>query len=273
MRRKQHLASPKSGEHNIFREMAGARVNFVFDFILSLMSALSSYPSSIVEVFMRKSFGSRYFTLATNLTVFAILIFISFKISNQAGFKYAVSLFLFALAYLGMAIKHRLEIKKYGTAYNFERFSKSNGLMHPRLLGLIDKEFYGIKINKYIVSVYLEPVVPFLIGAVLSLSFYTLTVGIILMISGFLFGFRNFVKAHTARQWLLDQIDEQICARHDRGVLMDERPPQETAGLDFPITLPPQMELRKHLVNSMNPDYNPRDLWEDDDETSELKQA
>lgn len=173
-------------------------------------------------------------------------------------------MFIFAGIYLWISIRHRLEIKKYGTAYNFDRFSLSDGRIHDFWWKIIGKEYGGIKINRYLVHVLLEPSVPVLVGLILMTNDYTKVVGLLLVICGVLFAFRSFAKAQSARNAVLDIIDNQIIAEYQRDVIMEDKSLQESAGLYLPIELPDNREVRARLSNKLAYDLESYDIWEDD---------
>ena len=265
MKRKQHQQQRRTGEQNIFRVAQGARVNLFYAFIIGSLASLSSWPASIIEAFMRRKFGERYFTLSTCLSIFIIMLIGGVAMADKIGYAYFITWFIFAGIYLWFSIRHRLEIKKYGTAYDFERFSLCDGRIHKFWWQIIGKEYGGIKVNRYLVHVLLEPAVPVLVGFILIANPYTRAVGTLLMVCGILFAFRSFVKAQSARNSVLDIIDDQITAQYQREVIMEEKPMEETAGLYLPIELPTNPELRGKIADHLEADLNVYDIWEDDE--------
>lgn len=262
MKRERKSFQPRKGKQNIFRSIQAGRSNVFFQFITDLLFALSSYPSHISEVFLRKRFGERYFTSATAIVIFLFMIWVWFLADkfgeNFLGFTWL----LFAIVFLVQSIRHRLEIRKFGTTYDFQRFSYSHGEILPFWWQIIGKQVGQLTITPYHVFILLEPALPTLIGLFLMALPFTRGIGILLFISGLAFGFRNFMKAHIARGFILDQIDEQIvmAAKHD--VLVEQKPMRETKGLCFPIELPQNIEIRENISNALN--HNPLDVWDDD---------
>ncbi len=263
MKRQHNTFQPRTGKQNIFRTVSVGRINFLFEFVTGLLFSLSSYPSYIVEVlFLRKKFGERYFTTANAFFISIILIILWFTIGDQGQEYIGVMWLPFIGLFLFQAIRHRREIKKFGTTYNFDRFSYSDGEIHPLWWKIINKEIWGFKVTQYHVHILLEPAVPIIIGMILAFIPPTRGVGILINYCGFFFGFRSFMKAHIARGHVLDTIDEQLVAKWKHDVLVEEKPKSETKGLSLPIKLPKSREIREQLSNSI--DDNPLDIWDND---------
>ena len=124
----------------------------------------------------------------------------------------------------------------------------------------------GIKITIYRVYILLEPIIPILCGLILLILPFTRGIGFLILISGLFFGFRNFMRAHMARESILDAIDKVIVERWKYEVLVEEKPKSETRGLSLPIDLPRSREVREDLVNSL-------DVWEDDLDEPDIELA
>ncbi len=270
MKRKHERPQRRTGEQNIFRISQGARVNLFHFYITASIASLSSWPASIVECFMRRKFGERYFTLSTCLGIFTLMLIGGVALADKMGYKYFITWFAFAGIYLWLSIRHRMEIKKYGTAYNFDRFSLSDGRIHDFWWQIIGKEYGGIKIDRYLFHVLLEPSAPFLVGFILIANPYTRAVGLLLMVCGILFAFRAFVKIQNARNAVLDIIDDQIVAEYQRSVIMEDKTPEESAGLYLPIELPDNRDVRARLSNKLRQELESYDIWDDNDDDQEI---
>jgi len=261
MKRQRNTIQTRKGEQNLFRTIQAGRGNRIFENITDFFFSLSSYPSYIVEVFLRKKFGERYFTTTHAILISIVMLGIWFAIGKQGREIIGFTWLIFIAAFLVQAIRHRLEMKKYGTAYNFDRFSYSDGEILPFWWKIIDTKVFGIIITRYKVLIYLEPAIPIILGLHFSLIPFTRGVGILLFISGLLFSFRSFMKAQRARNMVLDMIDEKIVMEAKHDVLVEEKPMSETKGISFPIELPKSRELREELSNSMD-NHNPLDIWD-----------
>ena len=250
-------------KRNIFIEMNQSRNNMVIDFFLGIFSIFASQASAIVEVFLRRRFGERYITLAQSIGIFLVMVAAMMfdPLKNLLG----LSWFLFALVFLAFSIRHRLEIKKYGTAYDFKRFSLSDGEIAPFWWNIIGKRFLGIQVTYYTVVTLLEPAIPIIAGIILTIFAFTRPVGVLLFFCGILYAFRNFDKARLGRNWVLDNIDKKISNEMKYDVFIGRKPKQDTKGVYLPIELPEDEETRQALYNAVDASMSDgQDIWVND---------
>ena len=272
-------------KRNIFIEINQGRTNAVKDFIVGFFMLFASHGSAIVEVFMRRKFGERYITLAQSIGIFIVVsiffpLFYAWYIefvsgiaammgergirARPSGISFVV-LFLFMLAFLGMSIYHRLEIKRYGTTYDFKRFSLSDGEIHPLWWKVIGREILGFKISQYTVRVLLEPLVPTVLGFIMSFIPGVNLVGVLLLVCGLSFMARNFNKAQMGRDWVLDNIDKKISNEMKYDVFIGRKPKKDTKGIYLPIELPESEETRKSLYNIVDDSFTTdNEIWVND---------
>ncbi|MEM6813261.1 MAG: hypothetical protein AAF600_02590 [Bacteroidota bacterium] len=272
-------------KRNIFIEINQGRTNHFRDFIIGFFMFFASHGSAIVEVFMRRRFGERYITLAQSIGIFFVVTFL--VPFFYAWYEYLMGVladalgargirrgpspisflthFIFMLAFMGMSIYHRLEIRRYGTTYDFKRFSLSDGEIHHLWWKVIGKQFLGIKISHYHVRVLLEPIVPIIVGFVLSLIPWTNLMGVLLIFCGLSFMARNFNKAQMGRDWVLDNIDKKISNEMKYDVFIGRKPKKDTKGIYLPIELPESEETRKSLYNIVEDTFTTdNEIWVND---------
>lgn len=255
-------------KRNIFIEINGSRKNHAGEFIASIFLLFASHASSIIEVFLKKRFGERYITMAQSITLFLVLNFgyawldDTFRIRLDGA---SIFMFIFSSIYLGLSIYHRLEIKKYGTTYDFKRFSLSDGELTPFWSKFITGMTRGLNPSSYQISVFLEPLIPIVVGIIFIVIPFTRPVGILLFLCGIVYGVRNFSKAQKGRNWVLDNIDKKISSEMKYDVFIGRKPKQETKGVYLPIDLPDDENLRKSLYNMVEDSFSGvNDLWEND---------
>ncbi|GAB5476340.1 MAG: hypothetical protein Mars2KO_44390 [Maribacter sp.] len=165
-----------------------------------------------------------------------------------------------------MSIKHRLEIRKHGTAYDFKRFSLSDGEIHPLWYNIIGKKIGPIKITSYLVHVLLEPLVPIGLGILLYLIEPTRLLGGLWFICGLGFGFKNFQKAQQGRNWVLDNIDKQISSEMRYDVFIGRKPKKDTKGVYLPMDLPEDPKVAQSLYEMVDTSFESTgDFWVNDD--------
>ncbi|MEO1033387.1 MAG: hypothetical protein AAFX55_18510 [Bacteroidota bacterium] len=250
-------------KRNIFIEMYGGRTNHFLNFIGGFFMMFASSASSIIEVFLRKRFGERYITLSQSILLFFIILFSSsFIRATLRQREGGTLLIIFAFVYLILSIRHRLEIKKYGTAYDFKRFSLSNGEIAEFWYDIIGKKVLGIRITTHLVHILLEPAVPVIIGLLFMISEYTRPLGFLLYFCGVVFGIRNFSIANKGRNWVLDNIDKKISNEMKYDVFIGRKPKKDTKGVYMPIELPDDLETREALYKAIDmASTETEDIW------------
>ena len=165
-----------------------------------------------------------------------------------------------------MSIIHRLEIRKYGTAYDFKRFSLSDGEIASFWDKIIGKTYFGHKVTSYTVHVLLEPLIPIILGFILMITAYTFVFGLFLFICGLGFGFKNYSKAQKGRDWVLDNIDKQISNQMRYDVFIGRKPKKDTKGVYLPINLPEDQEVVESLYEMVDTSFKTTsDFWVNDE--------
>ena len=263
-------------KRNVFVEIHRGRRDYAAEVIGGVTETIASYCASIVEVFLRKRFGERYITLRQSIIIFLVINFIFPWIDDffrlRIGDDGQFFLTLFSLVYLGFAIYHRREITRYGSAYDFKRFSLSDGesadFWYKRVIG---KRIFGIEITIYTVQVVLEPAIPVLIGIILLITDYTMLVGILLIFCGLAYHMRNFSQAQHGRNWVLDNIDKQISNQMTYDVFIGKKPKKETKGVYFPVDLPKDEETLKSLYDIADDAYQGLGVFWANDELDDDK--
>ena len=179
-----------------------------------IILTLSSYPSLLVEVFTRKQFGERYFSLSSAFTAvaFVMIFFVllpgwQVPLLNELGFdiRYsdvrgwsvdkAVTL-MFIAAMLIISFYHKRDIKQHGQTLNSERYSKSSGIAFNYWY-----DFHGyfprwitdrIPMDEMSLTRFYQPVTAMVIGLPLVILPFTRSVGFILIGSGAFYYWRSF---------------------------------------------------------------------------------
>ncbi|WP_303316851.1 hypothetical protein Q4Q34_08585 [Flavivirga abyssicola] len=254
-------------KRNIFIEVHQGRTNLIRDFIMGLFMFFASHASAIVEVFLRKRFGERYITLAQSIGIFiAFIVLYSFADDIYGGVLDSSFTLIFAFIFLGMSIYHRLEIRKYGTTYEFKRFSYSDGEIFPFWKNIIGKKIAGFKITRYHIHVLFEPAIPFFVGFLfMTTNPFTGLIGQIIFLCSIIYGIRNFHKAQQGRNWVLDNIDKKITSEMKYDVFIGRKPKQETKGVYLPIELPEDENVRKALYDIVDDSFETtKNIWEND---------
>lgn len=246
---------------NIYR-----RQNVFKKVILALFYWISSYPRLILEVFIRRSMGERYFTLASALTVaFILLLFPPLGLGyGMENLPEAISdnklWYLFTVAFIVFSFIRWREIKREPSVFDFGKFSMSMGVPLP----IFDTiKIKGEAPSPRTIRIWLEPLPFFVIGFIL-LQFGVSAFGILLMVCAIIYSM-SFSAAYTmGDNFVMDKIDEMIMNEEMVGSFVDGAGPDKTRGVEFYTKRPQSHDLRQKISDAFIED-------DDDDDATEVR--
>ena len=195
------------------------------EWILALLSFVSSCFAISIVPFIRKDFGERYLgwlNLFFGYTVVALFMSFGLLVGGLAGAFLHIGIGglpfmqLFWLGFVGLSIYHRREIA---------RKNKAGEKWHSMYLGT---SILPLPFSREIVYKFAEPAI--VIGAGYFLSGISSLPGWWLMIAGSSLFINNHLIYHKQRQAVLDIRDAEIEARNMSKAFAG-RPAQETNGL------------------------------------------
>lgn len=263
-------------QKNLYYRDTFKRVNVFKNFFLSLFTAFASGARMTIEVFTRKNFGERYFLLSSSLSlafllaIIPVLIVKVFKSSPdlfmQQEFNYDtmeptaqavqsasgslmpdyLTWYVFIALFIGMSIKHHLDMRHNPSVFDFEKFSLSSGEINP-LFFKIRLPF--IETNFRTVECLFEPAVFFLLGALLWLIGQNL--GILLVIVSFLYSVNYFNDYLHGDHFVMDKIDEMILNEELEDAFVNDPDESETRGFRFRGRKPNGANMRQKLLPFM----------------------
>jgi len=242
------------------------RENVIKSFIFSFFLGIASWPRLLIEVFLRKEMGERYFSLSTGIieaTVLGMLPILESKIFLNRE-DYSVigiilqnwALYIFLAVFVYKCFERKREIKRNKAEFDLTRFTLSTGNINPL--------FYQIKIQGKEatirqISIYLEPAVPFVIGLILLGLGQGL--GGLLITASICYSISYAAAFHAGDNYILDKIDQMICNENlAESFVMDERP-EDTKGFYAYGPRPDNFNLRRKVLDSMNDDEPPVDVY------------
>lgn len=204
-------------EKNLYFRTAVRRSNAVSNFILGTAFRLASPARVLLEVFVRRNFGIRYFSLG--MVVFSAVFWgaipvIKYKIGSH-GYNADNSLsdfwlhysswYVFLLAFLHSSWLRWKEVRHKLSVFDFSRYSLYSGDIHPRFFMLHP---FGQRPSVRTVEVYYEPGVLFIAG--LALWLLSQPLGMLLMIVAVLYGLSYAAAYKQGDDFIMDKIDEMI---------------------------------------------------------------
>lgn len=254
-------------QKNLYFRTVIMRRNVVVRAILNFFLSLCSYPRLILEVFIRKNFGERYFSLASVITVAVLLILypvIGDKVGslfngNRYGYgdkqnfmgEYA-TWYLFVAAFLYFSFLRWREIKRNPSVYDFARYSLSAGEIHPMFYKI---NFNGKTFSPRLIETFIEPFAFFIVGFLLYLA--NQGIGGLIIIASICYGLSYAGAYKNGDDFALNKIDEMIMNEETANSFSAEQE-LNNRGVRFYMKKPNREDLRKRLADSFIEDDQPK---------------
>lgn len=199
---------------NIYFQTQYQRISFIKRFMQDVFIFFASTPALVVEVFTRKNFGERYFSLTHAIIVFVAL-FVPFIVNQTVpyadeyleGFNYFYLVCL--LAFLYASIRRRMETPKKLHEIDMNLFSKYDGTFQSYTVLLAQSIFKRTHIPD--IQLKIEPGLAVGSGLILFIFPFSRIVGLILIICGLMHLAREYTRYAKGKSFLLDLNDKKIC--------------------------------------------------------------
>lgn len=203
---------------------------------------LAATVALLVLVFLRHSFGERYFSLFGiygKLATYGLFLLLAFKASEQLD---TLPLGIFFFASFAACLWHSFKI--WLRNHRGERW-------HTRYSGTSWLAAF-LPINPFTVQRWIEPILTVFAGVMLA-SFNE-ALGGWLVFAGTCLGVTEALSAARFRTMILDAQDKDIEARHLRDALIEQKGPKHTEGFVIPVAgLKPAQ--REGVFNSLTSLY------------------
>ncbi|MDR6193347.1 hypothetical protein [Siphonobacter sp. SORGH_AS_0500] len=241
---------------NLYYRSVFKRTSQLKDNLAAFFLAFCSWPRLLLEVFIRRNMGERYFSFSTALFITFVLCLIPpffslifSKISPRFGFGFFVlsfgSWYLYLAAFIYMCLQRREEIKRLPSVFDFARFSLSTGHIHPRFRAFT---WMGKTCDTRTIETILEPAFFFLIGfGLFMLSQY---VGLLILWCSIFYALSYRAAYRQGDHFVMDKIDEYISNEELSRSFIEGRPVEETRGFPFYGRRPTDPEMRRQLASS-----------------------
>ena len=237
---------------------------------LRFFFSICSWPRLILEVFIRRDMGERYFSfsmvISALLTFLCIpLLFVATSALNDSmmspygGYGHRshdnhygtyIGIIAFAAAFFYAGLQRRKEIARLPSVFDFARFSLSTGYSIVPNLPLPFMDWLAANPRRE--ATVLEPGLCFLVGLVIVLI--NIPVGILLMFCSVVYSL-SYVAAYKLGDFMImDQIDNIICSEEFDAAFNEDRPQSETRGFQTFGRRPADPKMRRKVADSFFPD-------------------
>ncbi|MBN8865543.1 MAG: hypothetical protein J0H92_19365 [Sphingobacteriales bacterium] len=234
------------------------RQNHVKNFFFDLALTFASFPRLMIEVFIRRNVGQRYYSTSSVIVVLIFLLVTPRLIQitweslprenyfERPPFDFT-GWYIFTLLFVIFSFLRRREVKRQPSTFDGGKLSVYSGDILPVFLKL---RLWGKPANIRNVETIYEPLLVFAVGVILSLLGQT--VGNLLQWSALFYGFSYAAAYKIGDDYLLDIIDEMIMKRHLADVIIHGKDGPQVQGVRFYGTRPSGMEHRQILANLTN---------------------
>lgn len=244
---------------NLYFRTVYRRENIIKIFFHELFLIFASYPKLLIEVFTRKNFGQRYFSLTTALSVAFFMIFLprllrlmftpsygyySYDVRPDFWSKFA-SWYIFLGFYLYFVYLRWKEVKRNPSVFDFGRFSLYTGDLLPSLRKL---KFFGKIPSVRAFEIFIEPAPFFFAGLILCIIGQP--VGYILIIASICYAVSYAAQYNKGDDFVMDKIDEMIMNDEMEKAFVNDMGSDNTRGVRFYARKPKAKTLRQKLTDS-----------------------
>lgn len=230
----------------------------------------------LIEVFIRRDFGERYFRLSTAIGIFLFLVLwplkplvereiMGFYLSGPYGrdlpdlysqqdhtwhfLSYGLW-YVYAGLFLWVCIGHHKAMKRAPSVFDFARYSMSSGYINKKFADMAKN--FGREGDIRFIEIWLEPLPFFLIGFMLSGMGQQL--GPLLMASAVVYSFSYRMAYRWGDNYVMDIIDNMIVNRDLTASFVDDVDPSETGGYRFLGRKPSDPRKRRAVLDNRMPD-------------------
>ncbi|MDI1254586.1 MAG: hypothetical protein PSV16_00670 [Flavobacterium sp.] len=263
---------------NIYYTTTFQRKNPLVEWFTGLFKAFASPSRLLLEGFIRKDFGERYFNLYSVLSLaisLAILPVLFLKIPEWIGgsglgadpmgisdlggttptyagssltslFPRYLGWYFFLVAFIGVGVKHHLDMLRNPSVYDFEKFSLCSGTINPLFYKI---KIPGIKTDVRLIECLLEPLFFFTIGFVLW--FLGQTLGNLIMFCSFCYAMSYIWAYKHGDDFIMDTIDQIIVNQELENSFVNDVSPEDAKGFQSRGKKPEDKEMRRQILNAM----------------------
>jgi hypothetical protein len=251
-------------QKNLYFRNVYRRRNIVKEFCSGVVYMLASPFRLILEVFIRRNFGERYFSFSEAvLFLFFLCIWpfmwmnLEIAVMRMGGGWRAPSFewdeywsrywdwYVFIGLCLLVCWRRHLEVRRNPSVFDFARFSLYSGDVGARFLGF---KLSGKTMSIREVEILIEPAFFLAIGVVLA--FVGRGVGWLIAFSAIMYSISYVGAYHKADNFVMDKIDEIICNEELEVAFVEGLDASQTRGVRPMGRRPADPDLRRRVADT-----------------------
>ena len=251
---------------NLYYATMVQRTNRIKRMILLFFLAIGSWPRLLLEVFIRKSFGERYFSFSTAVIITFFLCFVPYGYDFSHGYYGRLGVFDvlthhflwydYLVAFLYFSERRRREVSREPGVYDFAKYSLYNGTINDLFWEI---ELPKIQTTRRVISIFYEPAV-FLFAGIFLLMFSP-DLGVLLILSSICYSLSYAGAYYMGDQFIMDKIDEMICSEELANTFISGKQPEDARGFEFIPKMPKDINFRKQFI---------KHFFEEDDSSEDV---
>lgn len=245
---------------NLYYKTVIKRKSVAKDYVIIIFLFFTSWPRLLMEVFLRKNFGERYFSLLTVVMLGIFLFFVPIAIDSVASFYNGgttvthiilknITWYLYLAGLIYVSLQRQKEIKREKGTYDFAKFSAYDGDINSFFT---DLKIGSKPLTRRQISIFVEPAFLLAIGIVLTLCLQKIGLLIVFCSLCYAAGYQgDYIRGD---HFILDTIDEMICNEEMSDSFIEGRSPEETHGFEMKGNGPKSKDFRKQIIDSLKDD-------------------
>lgn len=175
--------------------------------VIGLIITLLAFPKIVLDVFLRKNMGERYYSLFVAVIVGIGMYAIFYTQAKMNMDDPSTFSYIFLAGYAIMSVARYLEIRREPSVFDFAKFSLSTGLSYPFFKHI---KLFGKSPTQRRIDVYYEPLLCLLVGLLITVTVDPM-VGIVVIFCAISYYLHNMFAAMMGDHFVMDKIDEIIC--------------------------------------------------------------
>lgn len=247
-------------QQNLYYRNIISRPYGITDMFLAFFLVFSSFPRLLLEVFIRKGFGERYFRfswaifLALILGVFPVigqqlLHKFTFSRSDDSSFwLHWGTWYAFLAAFLFFSWRHEQGITRSRSVFDFSKYSLASGEFHPKIAAF---KIGGKTVTQRQIETLIEPGIFFVLGV--ALWVFQQKLGVLLVVCSIFYALGYMSAYRMGDDFILNKIDEMIINEEMSLALLEGKTEPGAAANDlrFLKRLPEEVTLRRKLHSTI----------------------
>jgi hypothetical protein len=263
-------------KRNLYYRTMLRRDNLLKKAIFSFFQMFASYPRLLLEVFIRKDFGERYFQLNSALSITAILALwpvlktkilapfhhldeaymmqsemsdnpLSHHMPDTSLMPHYLVWYLFLALFLVFCFIRRAEIKRNPSVFDFAKFSLYSGTINPLFFKI---QLPWRKTNTRLVETIFEPALFFVAGLILWKLLHQ-GIGLVVVISSIFYSLSYAADYAAGDNFIMDKIDEMIANEELEKSFVEGVESDKTRGFNMRAAAPADIEMRRKVLPLM----------------------